>query len=61
MRSVEKALESLRRIFRTLRAATTSASDRKQLVRLAIQDVTVTVRTDQARSADVAVLWSGGT
>ncbi len=42
-------------------AATTSASDRKQLVRLAIQDVTVTVRTDQARSADVAVLWSGGT
>ncbi|HSH78792.1 MAG TPA: hypothetical protein VLA19_09715, partial [Herpetosiphonaceae bacterium] len=42
-------------------AATTTASDRKQLVRLAIQEVTVTVRTDGARRADVAVLWSGGT
>ena len=41
-------------------AATTTAADRKRLLRLAIQEVTVTVRPDGSRSADVAVLWSGG-
>jgi DNA invertase Pin-like site-specific DNA recombinase len=41
-------------------APTTTAVDRKRLVRLAIQEVTVSVRPDASRSADVTVLWSGG-
>jgi len=41
-------------------AATTTAADRKRLLRLAIQEVTVMVRQDVARTADVTVLWSGG-
>jgi DNA invertase Pin-like site-specific DNA recombinase len=41
-------------------APTTTPVDRKRLLRLAIQEVTVTVRQDASRSADVTVLWSGG-
>jgi DNA invertase Pin-like site-specific DNA recombinase len=41
-------------------APTTTVADRKRLVRLAIQEVTVSVRADASRSADVTVLWSGG-
>jgi len=41
-------------------AATTTAADRKRLLRLAIQEVLVAVRPDRTRTADVTVLWSGG-
>jgi len=41
-------------------APTTTPADRKRLLRLAVQEVSVTVRQDGSRSADVAVLWSGG-
>jgi DNA invertase Pin-like site-specific DNA recombinase len=41
-------------------APTTTPADRKRLLRLAIQEVTVRVRPDASRSADVTVLWSGG-
>ena len=41
-------------------APTTAVADRKRLLRLAIQEVTVTVRADASRIADVTVLWSGG-
>ena len=42
------------------RAATTTAADRKRLLRLAVQEVSVTVRADGSRRAEVTVLWSGG-
>jgi hypothetical protein len=35
-------------------------TDRKRLLRLAIQEVTVTVQSTQPRSAQVTILWSGG-
>src|SRR5581483_11127585 len=41
-------------------APSTTPVERKRLVRLAIQEVTVRARTDASRSADVTVLWSGG-
>lgn len=41
-------------------AATTTAADRKRLLRLAIQAVTVTVQPGTPRTAAVTVLWSGG-
>ncbi len=41
-------------------APTTSMPDRKRLLRLAIQEVTVTVQPTRPRSAAVTVLWSGG-
>lgn len=41
-------------------AETTTMADRKRLLRLAVQEVTVTVRSEQRRSAEVTVLWSGG-
>jgi len=41
-------------------ASTTTPADRKRLLRLAIQEVTVTVRADASRTADVTVLWNGG-
>jgi DNA invertase Pin-like site-specific DNA recombinase len=41
-------------------ASTTTAADRKRLLRLAIQEVSVTVQQAGSRSAAVAVLWSGG-
>ncbi|HEU5423355.1 MAG TPA: recombinase family protein, partial [Nitrolancea sp.] len=40
-------------------AATTTAADRKRLLRLVIQDVTVTVAPG-GRDAAVTILWSGG-
>ena len=40
-------------------AATTTAVDRKRLLRLAIQEVTLTTRSTQPRSASVSILWSG--
>jgi DNA invertase Pin-like site-specific DNA recombinase len=39
---------------------TTSMADRKRLLRLAIQEVTVTVQATQPRSAQMTILWSGG-
>jgi len=42
-------------------APTTTMADRKRLVRLVFQEVTLTVAPDAARRADIAVLWSGGT
>lgn len=41
-------------------AETTTMADRKRLLRLAVQEVTVAVRAEQTRTADVTVLWSGG-
>lgn len=41
-------------------APTTTAADRKRLIRLVIQEVTVTVRDTNPRTADVVVVWSGG-
>ncbi len=41
-------------------APTTTPADRKQLLRLAIQAVTVTVHATRPRSAEVVILWSGG-
>jgi hypothetical protein len=41
-------------------APTTSMADRKRLLRLAIQEVTVTVHSTKPRSAQVTILWSGG-
>jgi DNA invertase Pin-like site-specific DNA recombinase len=41
-------------------APTTSMADRKRLLRLAIQEVTVTVQSTQPRSAEMTILWSGG-
>lgn len=41
-------------------APTTSTADRKRLLRLAIQEVTVTVQPTRPRSAAVTILWSGG-
>jgi hypothetical protein len=41
-------------------APTTSMADRKRLLRLAIQEVTVTVQSTQPRSARMTILWSGG-
>jgi hypothetical protein len=35
-------------------------ADRKRLLRLAIQEVTVTVQPTRPRSAEVTILWSGG-
>jgi hypothetical protein len=35
-------------------------TDRKRLLRLAIQEVTVTAQSTQPRSAQVTILWSGG-
>ncbi len=40
-------------------STTTTAADRKRLLRLVIQDVTVTTFQAQ-RSAEVVILWSGG-
>jgi DNA invertase Pin-like site-specific DNA recombinase len=42
-------------------AATTTPADRKRLLRLVLQAVTVTVQPTRPRSATVAILWSGGT
>jgi DNA invertase Pin-like site-specific DNA recombinase len=41
-------------------APTTTAADRKRLLRVAIQAVTVTARPTKPRSAAVTILWSGG-
>jgi DNA invertase Pin-like site-specific DNA recombinase len=41
-------------------APTTTMADRKRLLRLAIQEVTVTVQETRPRSAEVIILWSGG-
>lgn len=41
-------------------AETTTMAERKRLLRLAVQEVTVRVRAEQSRTADVTVLWSGG-
>ncbi len=41
-------------------APTTSLADRKRLLRLAIQEVTVTAQPTRPRSARVSILWSGG-
>jgi DNA invertase Pin-like site-specific DNA recombinase len=41
-------------------APTTSMADRKRLLRLAIQEVTVTAQPTRPRSAQVSILWSGG-
>ena len=41
-------------------APTTSMADRKRLLRLAIQEVTLTVQPRRPRSAEVTILWSGG-
>jgi DNA invertase Pin-like site-specific DNA recombinase len=41
-------------------AETTTAAERKQLLRLAVHEVTVTVRPGSPRAADITVLWSGG-
>lgn len=41
-------------------AETTTMADRKRLLRLAVQEVTVTVLPKRTRTADVRVLWSGG-
>jgi DNA invertase Pin-like site-specific DNA recombinase len=41
-------------------APTTSMADRKRLLRLAIQEVTVTVQSTKPRSARLTILWSGG-
>jgi DNA invertase Pin-like site-specific DNA recombinase len=41
-------------------APTTTMADRKRLLRLVIQDVTVTVQPTRPRSAEVAIRWSGG-
>jgi DNA invertase Pin-like site-specific DNA recombinase len=41
-------------------APTTSMADRKRLLRLAIQEVTVTVQSTRPRSAEITILWSGG-
>lgn len=41
-------------------AATTTPAERKQLLRLLVQEVTVTVQDTQPRSATAAIRWSGG-
>ncbi len=41
-------------------APTTTPADRKRLLRLVVQAVTVTVQDTRPRSAAVAILWSGG-
>lgn len=41
-------------------APTTSMADRKRLLRLAIQEVTVTVQSTKPRSALLTILWSRG-
>jgi len=41
-------------------AETTTAADRKRLLRLAIQEVTVRVVATSPRTAELTVLWSGG-
>jgi DNA invertase Pin-like site-specific DNA recombinase len=41
-------------------APTTTAADRKRLLRLVIQEVTVTVAAEVPRQAEITVLWSGG-
>jgi DNA invertase Pin-like site-specific DNA recombinase len=41
-------------------AETTSAADRKRLLRLAIQEVTVRVVATSPRTAELTLLWSGG-
>lgn len=41
-------------------APTTTPADRKRLLRLAIQDVTVTVLPTKPRSAALTIHWSGG-
>jgi hypothetical protein len=41
-------------------AATTTAVDRKSLLRLVIQEVAITVQNTNPRTAQVSVLWSGG-
>ena len=40
-------------------APTTTAADRKRLLRLVIQEVTVTVTQDNPRTAELVILWSG--
>jgi hypothetical protein len=41
-------------------APSTSMADRKRLLPLAIQEVTVTVQSTQPRSTEMTILWSGG-
>jgi DNA invertase Pin-like site-specific DNA recombinase len=41
-------------------APTTSMADRKRLLRLAIEEVTLTVQATRPRSAEVTILWTGG-
>jgi hypothetical protein len=41
-------------------APTTMPADRKRLIRLAIQEVTVTVQDDRPRTAAIRILWNGG-
>jgi DNA invertase Pin-like site-specific DNA recombinase len=41
-------------------APTTTPADRKRLIRLAIQEVTVTVQDDLPRTAAIRMLWNGG-
>ena len=56
--------EAVRRLAEDLPAVwsadTTTMVDQKRLLRLAIQEVTVTVQVGQPREAQVTILWSGG-
>src|SRR5690349_19417714 len=60
----DEETEEVRRLAADLpalwRADTTTPVDRKRLLRLAIAEVTVTVRAAAERTADILVLWSGG-
>lgn len=56
--------EAVRRLAADLpavwEAPTTTPADRKRLLRLVVQEVTVTVQDTRPRRATVAILWSGG-
>jgi len=57
----QQALGQLAGDLDAIRAApTTSMADRKRLLRLAIQELTLTVQSTKPRSAQVTILWSGG-
>jgi len=57
----QQALQQLAGDLQALwEAPTTSMADRKRLLRLAIQEVTVTVQSTKPRSAQLTILWSGG-
>jgi DNA invertase Pin-like site-specific DNA recombinase len=57
----QRALQQLAGDLSTIwEAPTTGMADRKRLVRLAIQEVTLTVQATRPRSAEVTILWTGG-